>query len=299
MNLIKMDAMPENQQYVITLYDIVKIINRGEIENGDLDSQKKPKTRHRNAMRKIDQLSKEPSFGTARKTRIVYNDQGQVVETYLFTPKQAIAAAARISNKYLIKVVDELEKLQKKTISMPNFADPVAAAEAWLKAEKKRRELATVTHQQQALIEKQKKTIKEVTVLYNKYGEIVKTIMRSNNLYKATQVGSRFGVSARLFNKILQDAGVLKKINGTYALRSKYNTEPPFAVLREVEVWREGENRTVLEFAWTSKGVHWIEKNWDKALSRMSDKTRKSYEAAMKRNKEPSIPRKRKSKKGE
>ena len=292
MNLIKMDAIPE--EYVVTLYDIVKVINQEEIANGDVDSEKKPKTRHRNAMRKIDQLAKEPSFGAVRKTRIVYNESGQTFETYVFTHKQAIAAAARISNKYLIRVVDELERLQKKTSSVPDFTDPVAAAEAWLEAEKKRRELAAVTHQQQALIEKQKKTIEEVTVQYNKYGEMVRTIMQSNNLYKATQVGARFGISAVLFNRIMRDAKVLRKVNGVNVMRSKYNTEPPFAVLKEVEVWRDGEKKTVMEFAWTSKGVNWVEQNWDKALSRMSEKTRKSYEAAMKKNKEPSIPKKRK-----
>ena len=34
------------------------------------------------AMTKVEELAQEDGFGTLRKTRIVYNDKGQTIDTY-------------------------------------------------------------------------------------------------------------------------------------------------------------------------------------------------------------------------
>jgi hypothetical protein len=98
---------------VITLYDLVKVINEDRITSG-----KRP-LEHGKQMVKVDELAKEPSFGTVAKMSIVYNDKGQTVETYHLTKKQAIAVGAKIDNRRLMIVVDRLEELAKQEPRVP------------------------------------------------------------------------------------------------------------------------------------------------------------------------------------
>lgn len=78
---------------------------------------------HNKAMKKVELLSKEQSFGTLAKMATVYNNKGQTVETYLLTKKQAIAVGAKLNNALLMKVIDKIEELEKErqtqTIQLP------------------------------------------------------------------------------------------------------------------------------------------------------------------------------------
>ena len=104
---------------------------------------------HNKAMRVVDKLSKEPSFGGVEKLATpTYNPNGSFnreIQTYSFTKKQAIAVGAKLNNAMLMKVIDRLEELEKErnqnTISLPNFSDAVAAARAWAD-EREKKELA-------------------------------------------------------------------------------------------------------------------------------------------------------------
>ena len=94
-----MEILVSNQNTgVITLKEITDLIS----------------ARHNDSMSKVEKLALEPSFGTLRKTRIVYNEQGQEVDTYLLTKKQAIAVGAKLNNSLLMKVIDRLEELESQ-----------------------------------------------------------------------------------------------------------------------------------------------------------------------------------------
>lgn len=69
---------------------------------------------HNKAMKKVEELSLEPSFGTLAKIATVYNDKGQTIQTYSLNKKQAIAAGAKLNNALLMKVIDKMEELQKQ-----------------------------------------------------------------------------------------------------------------------------------------------------------------------------------------
>ena len=94
-----MENLVSNQNTgVITLKEITDLIS----------------ARHNDSMSKVEKLALEPSFGALRKTRIVYNEQGQEVDTYLLTKKQAIAVGAKLNNSLLMKVIDRLEELENQ-----------------------------------------------------------------------------------------------------------------------------------------------------------------------------------------
>jgi len=68
---------------------------------------------HSKAMLKVEQLSKEPSFGEVAKMDTL-NLNNVKVETYLLTKKQAIAVGAKLNNSLLMKVIDRLEELESQ-----------------------------------------------------------------------------------------------------------------------------------------------------------------------------------------
>ena len=69
---------------------------------------------HNKAMRTVDKLTLEASFGTVEKIATVYNDKGQTIPTYLLTKKQAIAVGAKLNNTLLMRLVDRLEEMEMK-----------------------------------------------------------------------------------------------------------------------------------------------------------------------------------------
>lgn len=68
---------------------------------------------HNKAMKKVEELAIEPSFGTLAKIATVYNDKGQTIQTYSLTKKQAIAVGARLNNSLLMLVIDKLEEMEQ------------------------------------------------------------------------------------------------------------------------------------------------------------------------------------------
>lgn len=68
---------------------------------------------HSKAMLKVEQLSKEPSFGEVAKMDTL-NLNNVKVETYLLNKKQAIAVGAKLNNSLLMKVIDRLEELESQ-----------------------------------------------------------------------------------------------------------------------------------------------------------------------------------------
>jgi hypothetical protein len=67
---------------------------------------------HNKAMKTVERLSLENSFGTLEKIATVYNEKGQTIPTYNLTKKQAIAVGAKLNNSLLMKVIDRLEELE-------------------------------------------------------------------------------------------------------------------------------------------------------------------------------------------
>ena len=69
---------------------------------------------HNKAMKVVEKLSFEASFGTLEKIATVYNEKGQTIPTYNLTKKQAIAVGAKLNNSLLMKVIDRLEELENQ-----------------------------------------------------------------------------------------------------------------------------------------------------------------------------------------
>ena len=210
--------------------------------------------RHDRAMQKVDDLSKVSSFGAVSKIDIVYNEYGQTIPTYLLTKKQAIAISAKLNNSLLMKVIDRLEELESK--KQNDFKVPQTFHEALLLAAEKVKENETLK------IENKKQS------------QFIANVVHSENSYTATQVAKDFNISAKLFNKILVESGVIYKNNGTYVLSSKYQGHN-LTEIKETEPNKD--NKTFLSLRWTSIGKNWLKNNFEKALHRCEESTFNEY----------------------
>ncbi len=233
-------------------------------------------TRHDKAIKKIEKLSQEPSFGGVSILDIpTFNPDGSVnkyIETLVLNKKQAIAAAARLDNSMLMKVVDRLEELEEERVSVKVLGKIPTYPEAL-------RQLAYSIEKTDNLQLENMKMSERVITLYH-----------SEVSYSATQIAKDLGLSsASLFNQIMVDADVIFKTGKSYALKSSY-TGKRFTEIKETEPDKEGKTYTSMK--WTPKGKTWIFKNWNKALERMKPDTEKAYRKQV-RDKDASIPKKK------
>lgn len=137
-------------------------------------------------------------------------------------------------------------------------------------------------------LEKQNQTL----LLENrKKSEFISNVVHSENSYTATQVAKDLNISAKLFNKILIEAGVLYFNNGTYVLTSRYQS---FKLTTIKETTPNAENKTFLSLRWTVAGKNWIINNWSKALQKCTRETFDEYNMQVLKN-IPSIPMPKKS----
>lgn len=137
-------------------------------------------------------------------------------------------------------------------------------------------------------LEKQNQTL---LIENQKKSQFISNVVHSENSYTATQVAKDFNISAKLFNKILVEIGVLYYNNGTYALTSKYQS---FNLTTIKETTPNNDNKTFLSLRWTVIGKNWLKNNWDKALQRCKRETFDEYNMQVLRNL-PVIPMPKKS----
>ena len=147
----------QNTEVTITLKDLTDLIS----------------VEHNKAMKQVEKLAQEPSFGTVEKIATVYNDKGQTIDTYKLNKKQAIAVGAKLNNSLLMKVIDRLEELesQKHQVKIPS---KIELAQMVIESETKVQQL---TH----TIQEKNKVILAVADLNIKAGDISVREL-SNNL---------------------------------------------------------------------------------------------------------------------
>ncbi len=88
---------------------------------------------HNKAMKQVEKLAQEPSFGQVEKIATCINiGNGAIrdIQTYKLNKKQAIAVGAKLNNSLLMKVIDRLEELEsKRAYKLPeSFADALRLA---------------------------------------------------------------------------------------------------------------------------------------------------------------------------
>ena len=137
--------------------------------------------RHDKAMIKVDRMAKEPEFGAVSKMDIVYNDQGQKIETYILDKRQSIAVSSALNTALLMRVIDRWQELESQ--STPSLPQSFAEALQLAADQAKQLELAAP----------------KVAFVDN--------LVERDTLMTATQVGQKHKISAVKLNKFLDELG--------------------------------------------------------------------------------------------
>ena len=190
--------------------------------------------RHNDAMRIVDGMAKEPSFGVLRKIRTVPKGEkgGRPTDTYSLTKKQAIAVGARLDTAMLMKVINRLEELEAA-----NKPKPLT-----------RKELAYM------VIEAEE--AKEKALLAQKVAEDkVAILTHSNHLYRATEIAKELGMkSAIALNNKLRDDKIQYKTNGTWVLYAKYSSMG----LTSIKQHQLENGKIIYDRRWTGLGREFL-----------------------------------------
>lgn len=144
---------------VMTLKDITDLLGK--------------KVDHSKSMKKVLKLAEEPSFGgVAKMATPTYNPDGSInktVQTLALTNKQCIAAAVRLDNKHLMRVIDKLEELTKPQKQLTYVEALRAQADA---IEENQRLAIELKHSEVKLIETEEVVI-EITEERDKLKELM------------------------------------------------------------------------------------------------------------------------------
>jgi phage antirepressor YoqD-like protein len=109
----------ETEARVITLYEILKVINADRKQKGMSDIQ------HSKAFKIVEDMAKESSFGGVQKFDIVYNNKGQIIQTLNLTKKQALAVGGRLDVSRLMLIINKLEEATKPKTVLELLEDSV------------------------------------------------------------------------------------------------------------------------------------------------------------------------------
>lgn len=206
-----------SEEVVITLKEITDLLE----------------VQHSKAMKKVEELSKEPNFGVLSKMDTI-NLNGLKLETYGFTKLQAIAVGARLNNALLMRVVVKLEEGQQ-----PKQMTHLETAKMLVHSLEKVELLET-------RVENQRTVIQAATDLNVKSGEV--TISKFCKNINAKDLGS-----IKLFNW-LRSKKVLQQNNDPY----QSIVDRGYMVLRPSKEKINGKYRYTTML--TAKGTLWLAK---------------------------------------
>lgn len=131
-----------------------------------------------------------------------------------------------------------------------NLSDDELLEKAVLVAQKKIAERDKLIKQLEVQTIEMNKAIAEMKPIVN----YVDTILQSSETVTVTQIAQDYGMSAKKFNKILQDLGIQRKVNGQWILYGKYQANG-YVHSKTFDITRsDGRADVTMNTEWTQKG---------------------------------------------
>lgn len=162
-----------------------------------------------------------------------------------FAIPQSFSEALMLAAKQ-VEIIEQQQKALDESKSMLSLKE----SEIQLKEEIINHHLVEISHKDQEL-----KVAAPKANIYDAHISSKETLTTSN-------IAMELGMSAKRLNKLLEDRGVQRKVNGIWTLNAKYSNHN-FAVLKPyIEVNQvTGESKTYYQMVWTAKGRIWIKEN--------------------------------------
>lgn len=229
---------------VITSIDLVAIINQ-------LRDPGKAELRHSDFMVKLEN---HPGIDSPKFSGQYKDSTGRTLKCYNLPKRECELMVMSESLAVQAKVYDRMVELEFRSavaipaplsITMPNFADPVAAARAW----------ADTKESEQRLQLKLASAAPAV--------EFVDRYVDSTGLKSFRQVCKLLGAKEPVFRNFLEKAGIMYRLSGEWMPHAKHLDAGRFAVKVGVATINDHAFNSA---RFTPKGVQWVASEWAKCL---------------------------------
>ncbi len=211
---------------------------------------------HAHLMRDIRKM--EPAWEKLSQSKFGlgnYSDaQGKSRPCYYLTKRECLYVATKFNDEARAKLIirwEELERNERTSMTaLPDFTNPAEAARAWAEEfEQKQLEARRADEAEQQVLA----LTSEIEQMQPKIS-YYDTILSSKATVTTTQIAQDYGMSAKRFNKILEELKVQRKVNGQWILYAPYIGQgyvhsKPFDITRS-----DGRPDVVMNTEWTQKG---------------------------------------------
>jgi Rha family phage regulatory protein len=204
--------------------------------------------RHADVMRDIrnllDQGVHERNFALMFRINKLGNGAERKDPYYNLTKKGCLILASGYDAKLREKIIDRWEELEKEKLK--GFVIPGSFSQALMLAAK-----------QQEQIEEQQKQISVMNteiVEMKKKTDYLEIILNSKETVTITQIAQDYGMTAKSFNRLLEELKIQRKVNGQWILYSPYITQG-YVHSKSVPIMhKDGSRDSVLNTEWRQKG---------------------------------------------
>lgn len=195
-----------------------------------------------------------PSNGYVIEESTYVDAQGKNRSMYYLNPKACLLLASGYNAILRAKIIDKLEEFQQKertTITtLPNFSNPAEAARAWAEQYEQKlieQKRADEAEQQVLALTQEIETMQPKVSYYD-------NILANKSTVLITQIAQDYGMSAKAFNKILNELGVQHKVNDQWILYAKFLGQG-YVQSKPVTITHSNGNKSVkYNTEWTQKG---------------------------------------------
>lgn len=229
------------QPITMTSLELVDFINQQRKEGEAV-------LRHDDFMRKVPRVLGEEGARKFSDTYI-HPQNGQTYSCYRFPKREACLMAMSYSYELQAKVFDRmtaLESAQAPVATLPNFADPVAAARAWADERE-------VSQKQQAQLEAAKPKV-----------AFVDTYVQASSGSKGfRQVCKLLNANENEFRAFLKERDIMYRLGNEWTPRAHHIAAGRFEVKARVAEHAD-TSHAYNQALFTPKGVNWVAAEWAK-----------------------------------
>lgn len=197
-------------------------------------------SRHRDVCLCIERLMAAGAIKGYAATPYTHPQNNQQYMEYLVNQRDSYVIVAQLSPQFTARLVDRWQELESKVPTLPNFADPVAAARAWADAkEAEQKALADLAAAKPAV-------------------EFVERYVESTGSKGVREVAKLLGAKQNAFVSFLLERKVMYRLSGALTPYANHLDAGRF----EVKTGVADNEHSFTSAKFTPKGVEWIAGLW-------------------------------------
>lgn len=184
---------------------------------------------------------------------------------YSLTKRESLYIATKFNDEARAKLVLRWEELENKerasVVSLPDFTNPAIAARAWADQFEKNQVLTLENRKQREELDKASQEIVELsaTITQSKPKTTYFDVMMKNKSTSViTSTAQDYGMSAKSFNKLLNEMGIQHKVAGQWVLYRQY-LDKGYVSSEPVTITHNDGTQTIKYISkWTQKGRYFL-----------------------------------------